>query len=96
MKIDKYDLVLKGNGNGPISAFVSSIREKIDFEFSVDNYHEQAIGKGANARALAFVPIKLNEEEIVYGVGIDSNIDQAAIKAIISGLNRYALKLGST
>ena len=96
MKIDKYDLVLKGDGNGPISAFVSSIREKIDFEFSVDNYHEQAIGKGANAKALAFVPIKLNEEEIVYGVGIDSNIDQAAIKAIISGLNRYALKLGST
>ena len=47
-----------------LSAFVSSIREKIDFEFSVDNYHEQAIGKGANARALAFVPIKLNEEEI--------------------------------
>ena len=37
----------------------------------------------------------LDNKEIVYGGGIDSNIDQAAIKAIISGLNRYAQKLES-
>ena len=37
---------------------------------------------------LAFVPLKLNADRVVYGVGIDSNIDQAAVCAIIAGLNR--------
>ena len=95
MKIEGKKTIFKADGNGPISAFVSAIRKKIDFNFSVEDYHEQAIGKGANAKALAFVPIKLDDKEIVYGGGIDSNIDQAAVKAIISGLNRYAQKLES-
>ena len=95
MKIEGKKIIFKADGNGPISAFVSAIRKKIDFNFSVEDYHEQAIGKGANAKALAFVPIKLDDREIVYGGGIDSNIDQAAVKAIISGLNRYAQKLES-
>ena len=46
------------------------------------------MGKGADAQALAFVPLKLNADRVVYGVGIDSNIDQAAVRAIIAGLNR--------
>ena len=54
----------------------------------MENYHEQAVGKGADAQALAFVPLKLNADRVVYGVGIDSNIDQAAVRAIIAGLNR--------
>ena len=95
MKIDDQKFIFKADGNGPISAFVSAIRDNIDFNFIVEDYHEQAIGKGANAKALAFVPIMLDNKEIVYGGGIDSNIDQAAIKAIISGLNRYAQKLES-
>ena len=39
----------------------------------------QAVGKGADAQALAFVPLKLNADRVVYGVGIDSNIDRAAV-----------------
>ena len=70
-----------------------AIREAIDKIFKVESYHEQAVGKGADAQALAFVPLKLADGSIVYGAGIDSNIDQAAVRAIISGLNR--VKLGN-
>ena len=47
--------------------------------------------KGQMLKLLAFVPLKLADGKIVYGAGIDSNIDQAAVRAIISGLNRVKL-----
>ena len=83
--------ILKADGNGPISAFVTAVREAIEIEFMVDDYHEQAVDKGANAQALAFVPIKLTDGRVLYGAGIDSNIDQAAVRAIVAGLNRIAV-----
>jgi 2-isopropylmalate synthase len=69
---------------------VAAIRQAIDVDFMVENYHEQAVGKGADAQALAFVPLKLKADTVMYGVGIDSNIDQAAVRAIIAGLNRVS------
>ncbi|HRR57306.1 MAG TPA: alpha-isopropylmalate synthase regulatory domain-containing protein, partial [Acidobacteriota bacterium] len=50
--------------------------------------HEQAIGRGAEAQAAAYVPLKFSDGSVVWGVGIDANIDQAAVQAIVSGLNR--------
>ena len=88
LRVKGEERTLKADGNGPISAFVAAIRQAIDVDFMVDNYHEQAVGKGADAQALAFVPLKLNADAVMYGVGIDSNIDQAAVRAIIAGLNR--------
>ena len=83
---------VEADGNGPISAFVNAINQIVEVDFSVDDYHEQAIGKGADAQALAYVPLKLAGQGVIYGVGADSNIDQAAVRAIVAGLNRIAKK----
>lgn len=80
------------DGNGPVSAFVNAVREITGIDFGVDDYHEQAVGKGADAQAMAYVPLKLKNNGVVFGVGTDSNIDQAAVRAIIVGLNRIASK----
>jgi 2-isopropylmalate synthase len=76
------------DGNGPVSAFVHGMQQIGAPPFAVDDYHEQAIGKGADARAMAYVPLKFDGGEIVFGVGEDTNIDQAAVRAIVAGLNR--------
>jgi len=78
------------DGNGPISAFVHAMRELGATGFEVEDYHEQAIGKGADAQAVAYVPLKLTDGRVVFGVGLDTNIDQAAICAIVAGINRMA------
>ncbi len=78
----------QADGNGPVSAFVNAIRKIVEIDFSVDNYHEQAVGKGADAQAMAYVPLKLAGNGTVFGVGADSNINQAAVRAIVAGLNR--------
>jgi 2-isopropylmalate synthase len=90
VKVNGAEKTVKADGNGPISAFVNAINQIVEVDFSVDDYHEQAIGKGADAQALAYVPLKLAGDGVIYGVGADSNIDQAAVRAIIAGLNRIA------
>jgi len=57
-------------------------------EFAVDDYHEQAVGKGAEAMAMAYVPLRLPDGRVFFGVGTDTNIDQAAARAIVAALNR--------
>ena len=78
------------DGNGPISAFVHGVRQLCDVGFTIDDYDEQAVGKGADAQAMAYVPLKFDDGQVLYGVGTDTNIDQAAVRAIIAGLNRRA------
>jgi 2-isopropylmalate synthase len=91
VKVNGVEQKVEADGNGPISAFVAAINQLVDFDFSVDDYHEQAIGKGADAQALAYVPLKVGDK-VIFGVGADSNINQAAVRAIVAGLNRIAKK----
>jgi 2-isopropylmalate synthase len=90
VKVDGKEKKVEADGNGPVSAFVNAIRQVVEVDFSVDDYHEEAIGKGADAQAQAYVPLKLGGNGVIYGVGADSNIDQAAVRAIVAGLNRIA------
>jgi 2-isopropylmalate synthase len=76
------------DGNGPVSAFVHGMREILGEPFGVEDYHEQAVGSGADAQAMAYVPLKLPGGAVIFGVGTDSNIDQAAVRAIVAALNR--------
>jgi 2-isopropylmalate synthase len=76
------------DGNGPISAFVRALAEIGISGFDVEDYFEQAVGKGADAKAYCYVPLKFEDNKILFGVGTGTNIDQAAVRAIIAGLNR--------
>ena len=92
VSVNGEEKCVEADGNGPISAFVNAIRKVVDIDFTVEDYHEQAIDKGADAQALAYVPLKLSDGKVIFGVGADSNINQAAARAIVAGLNRVASK----
>lgn len=88
MRVDGKEQTVEGDGNGPISAFVAAVRKLGVAQFTIEDYDEQALGKGADAVAVAYVPLRLADHSVVHGVGIDTNIDQAAVRAIVAGLNR--------
>jgi 2-isopropylmalate synthase len=92
MRIGGKEATAEADGNGPISAFVEGLRQFGVPGFEVDDYHEQAIGRGANAQAMAYVPLKLPDNGILFGVGTDTNIDQAAVRAIVAGINRIVTR----
>ncbi|MCW5671796.1 MAG: 2-isopropylmalate synthase [Hydrogenophaga sp.] len=81
-------VVVDGQGNGPIDAFVNGLTIALGRQVRVLDYHEHAIGSGAQARAVAYVEMRIDEARTVFGVGIDANIVSASFKAILSGLHR--------
>jgi len=74
----------KGSGNGPIDAFVHAL----GLEIKLMDYHEHAIGSGADARAACYVELRLANGPTLFGAGIDSNIVTASFKAVLSAVNR--------
>ncbi len=77
-----------GRGNGPIDAFVHGLREQFDMPVEVMDYHEHAIGAGADATAVAYVEVKDRDGRTLFGVGRDANIVAASLEAVISAVNR--------
>ena len=78
---------LAGIGNGPIDAFVAALQETTGTEIRVLDYHEHAIDGGADARAVAYVEMRIGEHTL-FGIGIDRNIVTASLNAVVSGLQR--------
>jgi 2-isopropylmalate synthase len=83
-----------GQGNGPVDAFVAGLGAHTDEAVEVLDYHEHAIGSGAQARAAAYLEVRIGGRPALFGVGIDANIVSASMKAVLSGLQRVgALKV---
>ena len=74
-----------GTGNGPIDAFVNAL----GLEIRLMDYHEHAIGSGADARAACYVELRVGNGPTLFGVGIDSNIVTASFKSVLSAVNRH-------
>ena len=79
-----------GQGNGPIDAFVAALGR----DLRVMDYHEHAIGAGANAQAASYVELRVGDGPTTFGVGVDANIVTASFKAVVSAVNRHLASTG--
>lgn len=80
---------ITGKGNGPIAAFVDALIQDGGVPaFEVTTFREQSLSAGTEASALAYVQIKRGDGKTVWGAGVDTNIELASIKAVVSAVNR--------
>ncbi len=80
---------MTGQGNGPIDAFVRGLAATGRVPaFDVQSYNEHSLGSGAEAKAVSYIQIKLTGGRAYFGAGVDTNIELASIRAIVSALNR--------
>ncbi|MBP9919776.1 MAG: 2-isopropylmalate synthase [Dermatophilaceae bacterium] len=79
-------MTLTGHGNGPIAAFCEAINQ-LGVDVRVLDYAEHAMSSGGDATAAAYVECAVGER-VLWGVGIDSSIVRASLKAIVSAVNR--------
>jgi 2-isopropylmalate synthase len=86
--VDGVRHTLSGSGNGPIDAFVRAVASAGLPPFDVVNYSEHSLGSGAEAKAVSYIQVKMSRGGAFFGAGIDTNIELASIKAIVSALNR--------
>jgi 2-isopropylmalate synthase len=86
--IDGAERTIEGVGNGPIAAFVEAVRQNCGIALTVRDYHENAVGAGADAQAAAYVEIGAAGGEVLFGVGMDSDILTASLRAVASAATR--------
>ncbi|MGH7922269.1 MAG: alpha-isopropylmalate synthase regulatory domain-containing protein, partial [Candidatus Dormibacteraceae bacterium] len=83
---DGQERLLEGTGNGPIAAYCAALGQ-LGVEVRVLDYMEHALSSGGDALAASYVECEI-DGTAVWGVGIDSSIVRASLKAITSGSNR--------
>ena len=93
-KPDGATFTIDGSGNGPIDAFVDALKKAFGVEFSFIDYHEHAVGRGANATAASYVEIQDAEGRSLHGVGMDPNIVMASLKATLGAVLRLMRREG--
>ena len=79
---------ISGRGNGPISAFVDALEKEHCKNFTLLDYRQHSIGSGSKTNAAAYIQVKHEDGDIFYGCGIDSSIEIAGLRALVSAFNR--------
>ena len=86
--LDGIERRIEGVGNGPIAAFVDALGRDCDIALNVLDYHEDAVSAGADAQAAAYIQIRDGGDATLYGVGMDSDIVTASLRAVASAATR--------
>ncbi|MES3109616.1 2-isopropylmalate synthase [Sphingomonas aurantiaca] len=86
--IDGEERSISGRGNGLISGVIAAIAESTGPTLDVVDYNEHAIGHGADAQAAAYVECRTAQGKTVFGVGMDTDIATASVRAVLSAANR--------
>jgi 2-isopropylmalate synthase len=84
VQVDGQQQRWNGTGKGALEALASSLPVAVE----VMDYHEHAIGGGANAKAACYIEIRLDGQRPLHGIGVDENITTASFRALFSALNR--------
>lgn len=74
----------RGIGKGPLEALVAGLPVSVE----IMDYSEHAIGAGTNAKAAAYIELRVNGGRALHGIGIDENLTTASFRALFSALNR--------
>jgi 2-isopropylmalate synthase len=85
---DGQPVEFAGEGNGPLAALVHGFTTTGEPRFEINQYSEHALGSGEEAAAIAYIQIKRADGRARWGAGVDTNIELASVKAVLSALNR--------
>ena len=77
-----------GVGNGPIDAFFNALRSVGVEGYDFINYHEHAISRGSDSKAISYIELKVPGNGHIFGVGVASNINLASILGVLNAINR--------
>jgi len=85
---DSVEVLLKGQGNGPIDAAANALSSHFSEKIDVIDYQQHAVAGGSDAVSVCYVEIKISDNKTMFGIGQDENSTTAAVKALFNGVNR--------
>jgi len=87
-KLNGKKVKSEGVGNGPIDACKHALEKGYPHTFIIKDYSQHTSDEKSSAEAIAYIQVQREDLETFYGVGADTNISLASVKAIFSALNR--------
>ncbi len=87
IKVKGTEQTVSGRGNGLISSVLAALHESCGISLEVSDYQEHAIGHGTDVQAASYVECKTADGRKVFGVGIDSDVSTASVRALLSAAN---------
>lgn len=94
IRLHGQERTVAGKGNGLLSSVLNALGEVDDLDLDIVSYEEHAIGTGADARAAAYVECRRPAGRSVFGVGIDTDVGAASVKALLSAANQVVATRG--
>jgi 2-isopropylmalate synthase len=94
LRFGREDHAIRGEGNGPVSAFFHALESVGITQYRFVTYREQAISSGADSQAVSYIHLTAPDGTPAFGVGIDNNISLASIKGVICAINRAERRKG--
>ena len=87
LTVDGVAEKINGVGNGLINAFVQALAEAGKKNFTLTDYRSHAVRGGSDADSAAYIQLKGDAGELVWGCGVDPSIEMAGLKALVSAYN---------
>jgi 2-isopropylmalate synthase len=93
LSVDGMPRVVRGDGNGPLSAMLDALKSHLDVHLTVREYSEHSIGEGTGVKAASYVeligPRNQRDDTVrgIWGVGVDSDIAASGLRAVLSAVN---------
>jgi len=81
---------ISGEGNGPVAALVHALRSGLAVDLEVLDYAEHALTAGTDATAVAYIEARDGGGRVRWGVGMDTSILTASLRAVLSAAVRLA------
>jgi 2-isopropylmalate synthase len=90
LRVDGRLRRLRGEGTGPIDAFVAALREGARLDVHVVDYAEHALDHGEDAVAVAYVELRGADGRSIWGVARHRSIVAASFAAVVCAANRLS------
>jgi 2-isopropylmalate synthase len=90
LRVDGEVHAIRGEGNGPVAALVHALGSDMGLELEVLDYAEHALNAGTDASAVAYIEARDRDGRVRWGVGIDTSILTASLRAVLSAAVRLA------
>ena len=88
IEYNQESMVISGQGNGPINAFVQALEGAGLKDFKLTDYRQHSIGEGSGTKSATFIQLQNKTGRVGYGCGIHSSIEKSGIFALTSAYNR--------
>lgn len=82
----KTDVV--ADGNGRLDAVTNALKKYFGMEFTLTTYEQHAMSEKSDSKALSFVSVE-KDGKTYWGAGVDEDIIQSSINALVAALNNY-------